>query len=233
MPYSGGSRSIELGLINERALFIVATVSLALAAALGVTLAFLSGPGVLLFGLAGAFSAYFYTAPPLRLAARKGLGELAVGLNFGPLAVAGAVYALTGRVSWIDFLAGVPIGLLTTAILWINQFPDEDADRLTGKTNLVVVLGRSRARWGYLALLGVSFALVVYGVLAGLMPLGAVLALACLPLGVYTSWVIFREYERRSLARANSATIQLHLLVSLLLTVGTLFSAQISRILGG
>ncbi|MDH3943109.1 MAG: PAS domain-containing protein, partial [Anaerolineae bacterium] len=76
LPYSGGSRSIELGLINEKGLFRVATVSLLLSAAIGAYIASVSGLGIIAFGLFGAFSAYFYTAPPLRLAARRGLGEL-------------------------------------------------------------------------------------------------------------------------------------------------------------
>lgn len=228
LPFSGGSRSIELGLINERALFIVASLSLALSAALGLLLAYLSGPGVILFGLVGAFSAYFYTAPPLRLAARRGLGELLVGLNFGPLAVAGAVYALTGQVAWLDFVVGIPVGLLTTAILWINQFPDEEADRLTGKHNLVVVLGKRYARWGFLVLLLAAFGLVVYGVSAGFLPVGALLALGGVPLAGYAAWVLVREYDQRSLARANSMTIQLHLLAGLLMTLGVWLSLRIS-----
>ena len=233
LPFSGGSRSIELGLINERALFAVASIALLISTGLGLLLTYISGPGVLLFGLVGAFSAYFYTAPPLRLAARRGLGELFVGLNFGPLAVAGTVYALTGQVGLVEFLVGLPIGLLTTAILWINQFPDEDSDRAAGKYNLVVVLGGQQARWGYLALLAVAFGLVFYGALAGFFPVGVVLTLLVLPVAVYTSRVLLREYDQRSLVRANSATIQLHLLAGLLMTIGTLFSVQISRLLGG
>ena len=232
LPYSGGSRSIELGLVSERQLLVVALVSLLLSAGLGLALALISGPGVLVFGALGAFCAYFYTAPPLRLAARRGLGELAVWLNFGPLAVAGVVYALTGQVSLADFLIGLPIGLLTTAILWINQFPDEDGDRAAGKLNLVVLLGKRRARWGYLALLVVAFGLVLYGVWAGFMPLGMLIALGGLPLAVHTSLITLREYNQRSLVRANSATIQLHLLAGVLMALGVLFSVQIGRFLG-
>jgi 1,4-dihydroxy-2-naphthoate octaprenyltransferase len=160
LPYSGGSRSIELGLISEKSLFRVASISLLIAGTLGLILTLRSGPGILIFGVIGALSSYFYTAPPLRLAARKGLGELLIGLNFGPLATAGTVYALTGSVTLTDFLIGIPIGLLTTAILWINQFPDEDSDRETGKINLVVMLGKKRARWGYLLLLAAAFGLL-------------------------------------------------------------------------
>jgi len=225
LPYSGGSRSIELGLISEKALFRVALISLLISASLGVILAIISGPLVLLFGLVGAFSSYFYTAPPLRLAARRGLGELVVGLNFGPLATAGTVYALTGQVTLVDFLIGVPIGLLTTAILWINQFPDEQADRQTGKINLVVVLGARQARWGYLLLLVGAFGLLLYWLITGLFPIGMLLAFLSLPLAVYAVRIAFREYNQRSLVRANSATIQLHLVAGLLMFAGVLVSA--------
>ena len=224
LPYSGGSRSIELGLISEKALFRVALFSLIIASILGLILAFRSGPGILLFGLFGAFSSYFYTAPPLRLAARKGLGELLIGLNFGPLVTAGTVFALTGSVTLSDFLIGIPIGLLTTAILWINQFPDEISDRETGKINLVVLLGKKRARWGYLLMLALAFGIILYWLVVGALPLSVLLILASIPLAVYAGRIAVREYDQRSLIRANAATIQLHLAFGLLLVVGLLVS---------
>jgi 1,4-dihydroxy-2-naphthoate octaprenyltransferase len=229
LPYSGGSRSIELGLISEKALFRVALISLSVASILGLILAFRSGPGILLLGVVGALSSYFYTAPPLRLAARKGLGELLIGLNFGPLATAGTVYALTGSVSPSDFLIGIPIGLLTTAILWINQIPDEISDRETGKINLVVLLGKKRARWGYLLLLALAFGILLYWFAIGALPLSALLILGSIPLAVYAGRIVIREYDQRSLIRANAATIQLHLAFGLLLVVGLL----VNEFLGG
>jgi 1,4-dihydroxy-2-naphthoate octaprenyltransferase len=231
LPYSGGSRSIELGLIDAKSLFRVALVSLVLSAGLGIYLAINSGIGVLLFGLFGAFSAYFYTAPPLRLAARRGLGELLIGLNFGPLATAGAVYAMTGQFNLGGFLAGVPIGLLTTAILWINQFPDAESDRRMGKINLVVVLGKKRARWGFLLLLAAAFGLTLYWLVSGVLPIGAILILGGLPLAWKAGRIALREYDQRTLVRANALTIQLQLVAGLLLAVGLLFSNQISRLI--
>ncbi len=228
LPYSGGSRSIELGLISERALFRVAFISLLISSALGLTLAYSSGAGLLVFGLVGALSSYFYTAPPLRLAARKGLGELLVGLNFGPLATAGVVYALTGSVALADFLVGVPIGLLTTAILWINQFPDEESDRQTGKINLVVLLGRRRARWGYILLLAAAFGLALLFLATGLLPLGSLLVFAGLPLAFFAGRIALREYNQRTLVRANAATIQLHAIAGLLMFAGLMISTLVS-----
>jgi 1,4-dihydroxy-2-naphthoate polyprenyltransferase len=220
LPYSGGSRSLELGLISERSLLIAAWISLLIAFLAGLPFLLLRGPALLLFGAAGAFSAYYYTAPPLRFAARKGLGELLVGLNFGPLMTAGTVFALTGHVTWIDFFIGVPIGLLTTAILWINQFPDMEADAATGKTNLVVVLGKERARWGYLLIVLASFGLVLVGWWFGVLPVPALLMLAGLPLAMYAATILFQHYGDRALVRANTATIALQAIAGLLLVVG-------------
>jgi len=232
MPYSGGSRSIELGLISERRLLVVAWGSLFVAALAGLPILLMRGPGLLAFAAIGAFSVYYYTAPPLRLAARKGLGELLVGINFGPLMTAGTVFALTGQISWLDFLIGLPIGLLTTAILWINQFPDMAADALTGKHNLVVVLGKEKARWGYLLLVAAAFLFILASVLTGILPWTVLLILAALPLAVSAIQVLFRRYSERSLINANSTTILLHLVVGLLMIVGLLVSPGIPALFG-
>ncbi len=214
-------------MITERKLLVVAWTSFLIAALAGLPILLLRGPVLLLFAIAGAFSAYYYTAPPLRLAARKGLGELIVGMNFGPLMTAGTVFALTGQVSWLDFLIGLPIGLLTTAILWINQFPDMAADAMTGKYNLVVVLGKERARWGYLLIVAAAFLSVLISALVGILPWTVLLVLAALPLAVYACQVLFRRYTERSLVSANSTTILLHLLVGLLMVAGLLLSSAI------
>ena len=230
-PLTGGSRSIELGLISERGLFRVGLAALGVAALCGIAILVVRGPLLILFGVIGTLSAYFYTAPPLRLAARKGLGELLVGMNFGPLMVAGTVYALTGTLSWTDFLVGLPAGLLITAVLWINQFPDEASDRAAGKINLVVALGKESARWGYLALIAVAFAAVVAGVALGALPVGGLLMLLALPVGVYTTLVLFRHYADRSLARANAMTIVLHMAAGVLLAAGLYWSDAILSLL--
>lgn len=231
-PFTGGSRSIELGLIGEKGLLRAASAALLLAVLIGAGLALLAGrPLLVLFGLFAAFSVIFYTAPPLRLAARRGLGELVVGLNFGPLMAAGTIYTLTGQLVWQDFFVGLPVGLLIAAVLWINQFPDYDADRATGKINLVVALGKRAARWGYLALVAGAFVLMLGGVLSGALPIGALLMLLALPVAVRATRVLFRAYADRALAPANAGTIALHLQAGLLMALGVFLSRWIGLIL--
>ena len=119
--------------------------------------------------MSGLFLGYFYTARPLRLVARRGLGELAIFLAFGPLLTLGTGYAISSET--IGFLSsefymllslGVPFGFLTTNILYINLFPDAESDAKTGKNHLVVTFGKKAARWGYLVILSLAFSSSVY-----------------------------------------------------------------------
>ncbi len=223
MPFSGGSRAIELGLVSPKGMRNVGLAALAVATAIGAVLLTVRGPELLVFGAIGAFSAIFYTAPPLRLVARKGLGELFIGLNFGPLMLAGMAYVVSGQLDARAFLAGLPVGLLTTAILWVNEFPDARSDALTGKNHLVVVLGKAAARWGYLALMVAAFGSAVALVAADLVPAGALWMLAGVPLALWATQHLFRHYQDRELVRANAATIGLHLVAGLLMAGGVLW----------
>jgi 1,4-dihydroxy-2-naphthoate octaprenyltransferase len=220
LPFSGGSRAIELGLITPRALLVLAWSALAVAAAAGASLIRLRGLPLACFGAAGFFAAYFYTAPPLRLAARRGLGELAVALAFGPLATAGTVLAVSGRLGWGDFVVGLPVGLLTCAILYINEFPDAESDARAGKNHLVVTLGKRAARWLYPLFTLAPFALIAVGFVEGKLPAAALAALAGLPLALWATAILFRHYGERALVRANAKTIQLQALAGILLAVG-------------
>ena len=223
LQLSGGSRAIELGLITEKKLFQLATVFLALSGILGLGIMYLlkeDGIGLLYYGLAGAFSAYFYTGTPLRLVARKGIGELLIGLNYGPLMTMGTVFAMTGVHNWEAFYFGIPLGLLTTAILWINQFPDRKSDEKAGKNHLVVVLGLERASWGYLILMVTAFSslylLFIYNVVSE----GALLGLIAAPFALYLSYYVMNNYDRRELALSNWGTIGIHSFTGILMILG-------------
>jgi 1,4-dihydroxy-2-naphthoate octaprenyltransferase len=226
VPYTGGSRSIELGLITERTLLRLAVTALALGALAALPVLLVRSPGILAFGAAGAGLAYFYTAPPIRLSARRGLGELSILFAFGPLLTAGTVYALTGRADAGAYLIGLPIGLLAVAILWVNQFPDMESDAMTGKNHLLVTVGKRAARWFYVLLIGVAFISSIALTMLKVLPIGTLAMLLSLPLAAYATAVVFMHYLDRELVRAGKATIQLHLLSGLLLVAGIIWSVN-------
>ena len=220
LQLSGGSRAIELGLITEKQLFKLATTFLALAGLAGLVIMLDNKIDLLYYGFVGAFSGYFYTGYPLRLVARKGIGEILIGLNYGPLMTMGAIFAMSGIHSWDAFLFGIPLGILTTAILWINQFPDSKSDEIAGKHHLVVVLGLEKASWGYLILMlaafGSIYALYTYDIIEQ----GALLSLLGLPIALYYSYQVIRNYNTRELAGANWGTIGIHAITGILLIIG-------------
>ena len=162
---SGGSRAIELGLItlkNTKKLgtFMIAS-ALICVIILSINIFLQTGSlnniyAIIIIGLVGSLLAYFYTAEPLRLSARKGLGELTIFLTFGPLLTLGSLFAMSNSEVAINFeafklflLIGIPLGLLTTNILFINQYPDYKSDKKSDKINLVVLFGKKMSRWIY------------------------------------------------------------------------------------
>ena len=220
LPYSGGSRAIELGLVTEGGLMRIALGALVVALLAGLGIAAMGVPAILPLGLVGAAIAWTYTAPPLRLVARHGAGEFLIGAAFGPLITFGTTVAMTGGATIEAALVGIPVGLLTTAILWINEFPDAASDKATGKLNLVVTMGLARARYGYAALMAGAFGGTVTLIAAGIAPAAAAVALLTAPMALSATRRLFRDYEARSLVKSNSGTIALQGLFGLLFAIG-------------
>ena len=226
LQYSGGSRAIELGLISESGLFRLGSIFTFLAVLCGLIIMLISPDkiiGLLIYGLIGSAGGLFYTAPPFRFSSRKGLGELSIGLLFGPIMTMGVVYALTGIHSLEAFYIGIPLGLLTTAILWVNQFPDTPSDIASGKIHLVATLGIKNARWGYLALIVSSFLTIYFLFSNGVLPSGSLIMLYSIPLGIYLTKKVFDDFEKRELATTCANTIYFHMLAGILLIIGISF----------
>lgn len=221
-PFSGGSRVIQDGTLGARQVLIVSTALYLVGAAVGLYLAVVRGWPVLWLGLIGVFLAFFHNAPPFKLYYRvPGLGELAVGLGFGPVTVLGAYYVQAQQLSLGALWASIPVGLLIAAVLYINEFPDYQADKSVGKKTLVVALGRERAVWGYIALLVSAYLVIVSGVVLRVMPLTALLALLSVPLAYRSIQGALRFHsDTPQLIPTNATTIQIHLLTGLLLCAG-------------
>ena len=220
VPYSGGSRSIQMGLISAKGMLTVSLVAFLLSAVVGVPLIQKAGMDVLWLGLIGFVSGFFYTAPPFRFASRKGLGELLIGLNFGPLMVAGSALVQTGQILPEALLAGIPIGLLVAAIVYVNEFPDHDGDKATGKDTLIVVFGLEQARLGYVFLVVGAFVSIIVMALNGTLPTLSLIALPAAYLGIRAVQTLYKYYNDRLLLPANAGTINMHLLTGLLFCIG-------------
>jgi 1,4-dihydroxy-2-naphthoate octaprenyltransferase len=219
-PFSGGSRVIQRGLMAPTGVRNLALLFYVTGAVIGLVLTAVRGPELLVFGAAGFLAGFLYTAPPLRLA-HRGLGEIMVGLGFGPIIVLGAYFVQTGRLSAEAFFASIPVALLIVAVLYINEIPDKLWDAKAGKRTLVVRLSSPASITGYLVIVLAAYAIIVAGVIARVMPVATLLGLLTLPMALNAFKTLQRNFAYPyRLIPANATTIFLHLLTGLLLFAG-------------
>lgn len=228
-PFSGGSRVIQEEVITARQMFVAASLNFLVATLIGLYLnSLVPGNIIIYLGVFGLMSGYFYSAPPFKIGYCS-LGELLIGLNFGPLVVLGSYYIQTGRFSWIALFASIPVALLIIAVIYINEFPDYPADKAVNKNTLVVQIGREKAVFGYDLILGCTYLTILVAVIIGIYPIPTLIAFLTLPLAVKAiSTLHSYATESKLLIPANAATVQLHSLIGILFIGGYVIQHFIS-----
>lgn len=156
-PFSGGKKTIVDGKLSIKETAMIAIVTLFGALLIGTIISFLKEPSIFWIGMAGGALAVFYSLPPFKLN-YNGAGEIAVGITFGPLLVAGMYIMLTGQLDWKVIAAGLPIAFLITNVLWVNQYPDYEADLQGGKRNWLVRIGKEKGIKVFIALYVANYA---------------------------------------------------------------------------
>ncbi|WP_379145729.1 prenyltransferase [Paenibacillus sp. sgz500992] len=185
---STNSGFLSGGLLSETVFAVLTWSLLAVAVFCGAVLSIYSGWEILWFVAVGALIAYFYVAPPLRFGYRgKGYSEFAIFVAFGIMPVLGSYFVQTGEFSLKPVLLSVPVGLLTTLLLFNHHFLHWKADEQAGKRTLVVVWGERKSLIFSRVLLYTSYASLIVCVGFGVLPVYALLALltAVAPVHVY------------------------------------------------
>ena len=189
-PFTGGSRFIQNGVLTLAQTKVFGYMLLAVAMFGGLWLTFQLSHGLLLLGTIGILIGWAYSASPLRLNSR-GLGELCVLLGFLGIVI-GADFVQRRSFSFEPVLIGMPYALLVTNLLYINQFPDRQADARAGKHHLVVRLPLNLAVWVYflIALLALLWTIAI--VTSGYLPEKALLSALPLLLSARAFWLLLQ-----------------------------------------
>ena len=217
----GPLRVTQAGVIPPRTMILAIILVFALACLGGLALIWRGGWPIVLIGSLCVLSGVLYTGGPYPLG-YMGLGDLFVLIFFGPVAVGGTYYAQALEIEPVILLAGFGPGLLTTAILTVNNLRDLEEDRSTGKRTLAVRLGKTFTRWEYglLVVLGASIPVLLYFRTG--QHLSSLITLAIIPL----AWPAFRTLAARtdgpSLNPILASTARLLLFYSALFSAGWL-----------
>lgn len=220
--FSGGSRCIQKGALTKetclKASLICYSISLLLATYLSILR---EQPLILVISLIGAALGISYSIS-WTFGMGRGWGELAVGLAFGPMAVLGSYLLQTNAITWKGFLAGVPVGFLIMGVLVLNQIPDYQADRDSGKRNWTVRAGgEDRIVWVYLAIVTSAYLTLLTGILGGVFPERALFAYSTVPLTIWIGLKTWRyQGQVAELVPVLAGNIGLHCLTGLLIGLG-------------
>jgi 1,4-dihydroxy-2-naphthoate polyprenyltransferase len=214
----GPTRVVQSGLLSPGAVRAGMAVTFGLALLVGAYLVWVAGPIIVFIGLLSIAAALAYTGGPYPMA-YNGLGDIAAFIFFGFVAVGGTAFVQAGHVPALAWIAAIPIGTLTTAILVVNNVRDIETDAAAGKRTLAVRLGRQGTVTEYALLLGVAYATPVALLLAGRLSAWALLPLATAPLALVLYRRV-RDERGRALNPALGGTARLLFLFGALFAVG-------------
>ena len=214
----GPLRVTQAGLLTPAQVLRGMWIIFALSLIPGLYLAARGGWPVVAIGVSAIAAAILYTGGPLPYG-YKGLGEIYVFVFFGVVAVSGTYYVQTGTLTRLAIAASIPIGLLTSAILGVNNLRDMGPDRAAGKITLAVRLGMRGARIEYLLLLGLAFAAPPALFAAGLASAWVMLAWLSVPLAERQARIIVTQ-SGAALNNALAGTALLTFVFSLLFAAG-------------
>lgn len=217
----GPVRATAAGLLAPRQVLAGIVVTFGLAALLGSYLIVVGGWPILVIGVLSILAGLAYTGGPWPFG-YHGLGDVFVFVFFGLVAVTGSAYLQTGRWTALALAAAVPVGLLVTNILVVNNLRDLPTDRVAGKGTLAVRLGDRPTRLQYAALAALAYAVPVLLVLTGAARAWLLLPLLTLPLAVALVRQVMGGLAGRDLNAVLRRTGQLEMAFGVLLAAGLL-----------
>lgn len=217
----GPVRVTAAGLVAPRRVLVATWIAFGVAVAAGIYLAVIAGPIILAVGAASIVAGVLYTGGP-RPYGYEGLGEVFVFVFFGLIAVNGSYFVQLERLDVLPAALSILIGLLTSAILIVNNVRDMDTDRRAGKRTFAVRAGRRVARLTFEGSVAASYVLLPVALLIGDGSAWGMLALLSLPLAIGPIGALRHREDGASLNVALASTGRLLAAYSVLLSAGLL-----------
>ncbi|MDR0825368.1 MAG: prenyltransferase [Prevotella sp.] len=178
------------GSANVKDLLLACCVICGIALCIGGILLYYRGVGILYFMILTAILGISYSGSPFRFSYR-GLGELLIGVMFGPMTMLGTFYAACGIINMMIVLISIPVGLLVANIVYVHSILDFEPDKEIGKHTLAVLLNNKK--WMLVALFLILFTpyvIISLGVILGYIPLLYLLLFITFPLAAYLFYMM-------------------------------------------
>ena len=215
----GPTRVTQQGLVTPDAIKRATILTFGLAMLIGLYLVIVGGWPILAIGLLSILFGVAYTGGPWPLG-YHGLGDVFVFIFFGLAGVGGSAYLQSGAFSARAFIAAIPVGLLITNILVVNNLRDIDTDRTAGKHTLAVRIGARATRIQFAAFIVISYAVPLLLALSGAASFFVLLSWITLPLAAQLVQAVLGGLAGRGLNRVLQLTGRLTLAFGALFALG-------------
>ncbi len=177
--FSGGTGILPENLLKPKTVYVAGILFLLLGSLIGMYFVAIRGITIAIILAFAILSIYFYSIKIVNV----GLGELFVAIK-SAMIVIGTFYVQTGLIDMAALYVGIIVGTLSASVLFVNSFPDYDADRDNGRRTLVIILGKKRGAKLLPLLVSVSYGLIVVGILLGYTKLYSLISFVSIPVAV-------------------------------------------------
>lgn len=191
-PFSGGVDILVKGVMKPSEALTVCLFTIICAALIGVY--FLVRLFNVLFPLIvyGAIIIVLYTPILSRVPA---LSEIVAGSGFGLMGL-GVYVTQTGLIDAAGIAILIPITILVALLLFLNEFPDAEADRVGGRRHTVILLGKRGSAWLYVTGQAATYVSIIVAVAIGAAPFPVLLSLMSLPIAYKAGRLTLKNYNR-------------------------------------
>lgn len=175
--FSGGTGVLPEGLLKPRDVYVAGVLALLLGAVIGGYFIFVNGVTIAIILTFAIVSIYFYSTRIVD----SGLGELFVAIK-GTMIVLGTYFVQSPEIAIESVLGGIVLGVLSSMVLFVNSFPDFDADKASGRRTLVILLGKKRATSIIWIFPSIAYGAIIIGAASQTLPVFSLITLFTIPL---------------------------------------------------
>ena len=218
--FSGGTGVLPEGLLKPKEVYVAGVVALILGAAIGGYFIFVNGVTVAIILTFAIVSIYFYSTRIVD----SGLGELFVAIK-GTMIVLGAYFVQSSEIVTESVLGGIVLGVLSSMVLFVNSFPDFDADKASGRRTLVILLGKKRATSIIWIFSSIAYGVIIVGVATQTLPVFSLITLFTIPLLIKSGQELKQSFDNiEKLVPVMRSSVLYSRITGVLLVLSFLFS---------
>lgn len=221
-PFSGGSGILISEQLPAKVSLLMGITSFILAIPIGIYFVLTIGLKILPIFLIGSIFVLFYTSHLAKIG--YGISEISAGLGLGTLPIIGTYVIISEFYSFSAIYASIPSGILVANLLFLNEFPDTEADRKGGRKTLPVVFGKDKSAILYSILTSFVYIWIIVGISFRIIPVHTIVALLTLPFSIKSIKGAFAHKQKERFLSAQGTNVLVVLITQFLLGVGFVFA---------